>query len=75
MHDSIYDNICQLIGRTPIVRLNKIPKDGSAELLVKLESFNPGGSVKDRIALRMAQTAQSRRMNVTQASFLQCTRQ
>jgi len=58
MHDSIYDNICQLIGRTPIVRLNRIPKDGSAELLVKLESFNPGGSVKDRIALSMIEQAE-----------------
>lgn len=58
MHDSIYDNICQLIGRTPIVRLNRILKDGSAELLVKLESFNPGGSVKDRIALSMIEQAE-----------------
>jgi len=58
MHDSIYDNICQVIGRTPIVRLNRIPKEGSAELLVKLESFNPGGSVKDRIALSMIEQAE-----------------
>jgi len=58
MHDSIYDNICQLIGRTPIVRLNRVVKDGSAELLVKLESFNPGGSVKDRIALSMIEQAE-----------------
>lgn len=44
MHDRIYDNICQVIGKTPIVRLNRIPKDGWADILVKLESFNPGGS-------------------------------
>lgn len=44
MHDAVYDNICQLIGRTPIVRLNRIPKDGWAQMLVKLESFNPGGA-------------------------------
>jgi cysteine synthase len=58
MHDAVYDNICQLIGRTPIVRLNRIPKDGFAEMLVKLESFNPGGSVKDRIGLNMIERAE-----------------
>jgi cysteine synthase len=58
MHDSVYDNISQVIGRTPIVRLNRIPKDGWAEMLVKLESFNPGGSVKDRIALSMIEHAE-----------------
>jgi len=58
MHDAVYDNICQLIGRTPIVRLNRIPKDGWAEMLVKLESMNPGGSVKDRIGLSMIERAE-----------------
>jgi cysteine synthase A len=58
VHDAIYDNICQLIGRTPIVRLKRIPKDGWAELLVKLEFFNPGGSVKDRIGLSMIEAAE-----------------
>src|SRR6201997_51844 len=58
MHDRIYDSICQVIGNTPIVRLNRIPKDGWAEMLVKLESFNPGGSVKDRIGLSMIEAAE-----------------
>jgi cysteine synthase A len=58
MHDRIYDNICQLIGKTPIVRLSRITKDGWAEVLVKLESFNPGGSVKDRIGLSMIEAAE-----------------
>src|SRR5580765_1216040 len=58
MRDGIYDNICQLIGQTPIVRLNRIPKDNWAEILVKLESFNPGGSVKDRIGLSMIEAAE-----------------
>src|SRR5437773_1236446 len=58
MHDQIYDNICQVIGKTPVVRLNRIPKDGWAEMLVKLESFNPGGSVKDRIGLSMIEAAE-----------------
>src|SRR5688572_1034267 len=58
MSDAVYDNICQVIGRTPVVRLNRIPKDGWAQMLVKLESFNPGGSVKDRIALSMVEQAE-----------------
>ncbi len=58
MHGQIYDNICQVIGRTPVVRLNRIVKDGWAEMLVKLESFNPGGSVKDRIGLSMIEAAE-----------------
>jgi cysteine synthase A len=58
MHDQIYDNVCQLIGKTPVVRLTRIPKQGWAEMLVKLESFNPGGSVKDRIGLSMIEAAE-----------------
>ena len=58
MHDGIYDNICQLIGKTPVVRLTRIPQETWAEMLVKLESFNPGGSVKDRIGLSMIEAAE-----------------
>src|SRR5262249_46500076 len=58
MHNRIYDSICEVIGGTPIVRLKRIPKDQWAEILVKLESMNPGGSVKDRIALAMIEAAE-----------------
>jgi len=58
MDARIYDNIAQVIGQTPIVRLNRMPRDGWAEMLVKLESFNPGGSVKDRIGLSMIEAAE-----------------
>src|SRR5262245_13519128 len=58
MRAQIHDNICQLIGQTPVVRLNRIPKPAWAEVLVKLESFNPGGSVKDRIGLSMIEAAE-----------------
>jgi len=54
----VYDNIVELIGRTPMVRLNKVVPEGGAEILVKLESFNPGGSVKDRIAYNMVRRAE-----------------
>jgi len=58
MHDHIYDSICEVIGRTPIIRLHRIPQDHWAEMLVKLEVFNPGGSVKDRIVLSMIEAAE-----------------
>ncbi|MFC3931731.1 cysteine synthase A [Streptococcus dentapri] len=53
----VYDNITELIGDTPIVKLNHIVPEGAADVYVKLESFNPGFSVKDRIALAMIEAA------------------
>src|SRR3954463_6492740 len=54
----IYDGVHQLIGRTPLVRLSKLRPPGGADLCAKLESQNPGGSVKDRPALAMMLAAE-----------------
>ncbi len=54
----LVQNITQLIGDTPMVRLNHIVPPGSAEIYVKLEYQNPGSSVKDRIALSMIEVAE-----------------
>ncbi|MCQ8180058.1 cysteine synthase A [Methylomonas sp. SURF-1] len=51
-------NVTQLIGNTPLVKLHKVVEENSATVLVKLESRNPGGSVKDRIGLAMVQAAE-----------------
>ena len=51
MAKEIYNNVLDLIGQTPIVKLNKVIKKGGAQVLAKLEYFNPGSSVKDRIAV------------------------
>lgn len=51
-------NVTQLIGNTPLVKLHKVVLDNSATVLAKLESRNPGGSVKDRIGLAMIQAAE-----------------
>src|SRR5437762_9319849 len=51
-------SVLEWIGHTPIVRLNRLPKPGGASVLAKLESVNPGGSVKDRIAVAMVEDAE-----------------
>jgi cysteine synthase len=56
----IVANALELIGNTPLVRLERITPAGHAEILGKLESLNPGGSVKDRIALSMIEDAEQR---------------
>lgn len=58
----IFNNITELIGKTPLVRLNKIVEKSDCELLAKLESFNPGGSVKDRISLNMLEDAEKKNL-------------
>jgi cysteine synthase A len=50
---TVADSVLELVGNTPLVRLNKMPAPGSAEVLAKLEGLSPGGSVKDRIAVNM----------------------
>src|SRR3954463_10273653 len=52
------DNVVELIGNTPLVRLRSVAEGISATVLAKVEYFNPGGSVKDRIALRMVEEAE-----------------
>lgn len=56
----IYNNILELIGKTPIVKLNNLTDDNMAEVYVKLEYFNPSGSVKDRAALGMIEDFEKR---------------
>jgi cystathionine beta-synthase len=54
----IYNNILETIGNTPLVRINNITKDCKATVLAKIETFNPGNSIKDRMALKMVEDAE-----------------
>jgi cysteine synthase A len=55
---NIYDDITQTIGNTPLVRLNRITEDCAAQVVGKLESFNPLSSVKDRIGVSMIEAGE-----------------
>ncbi len=57
---NIFNSIVNLIGNTPLIRLNTIAENCQAEVVVKLESFNPGGSIKDRIGLSMIKAAEEK---------------
>ena len=57
---SIADSVLSAIGETPVVRLRRIVSTGDADVLVKLESINPTGSYKDRMALAMIEGAERR---------------
>src|SRR5210317_1001539 len=54
----VYDNIVQTIGKTPLVRLNRVSEGVEAKILLKCEFFNPLGSVKDRIGMAMIEDAE-----------------
>lgn len=69
----IYHNITELIGNTPIVKLNRLVPEGAADVYVKLEAFNPGSSVKDRIALSMIETAEQEGLIQPGATIVEAT--
>lgn len=54
----VYNNILEAIGNTPMIRLNRMPEEGSADVLVKMEALNVGGSIKTRTALNMIEQAE-----------------
>ena len=54
----IYDNLADTFGNTPLVKISRLTQGLKATILVKMESFNPGGSVKDRIGVAMIEAAE-----------------
>src|SRR5258708_33696810 len=59
LHLRMADNITELVGETPMLRLRRIVPAGAADIFAKLENLNPGGSVKDRAAIGMIQGAEA----------------
>jgi cystathionine beta-synthase len=60
MPANVFDSILGTIGNTPLVRLNRIARDVKATVYAKVETFNPGNSIKDRMALRMIEDAEKK---------------
>jgi cysteine synthase len=50
---NVYENVLEMIGNTPMIRIRNISKNKNVKIYAKLEGQNPGGSIKDRIALKM----------------------
>ena len=69
----VLDSITDAIGNTPIVRLNNLTKDLEAEVDVKVESFNPTGSVKDRVAVAMIEDAEEKGLLKPGATIIEPT--
>lgn len=71
--DRVAKDISELIGQTPIVKLNRISGPEAAQILAKLENFNPGGSVKDRICLSMIEDAEDKGLLKKGATIIEPT--
>ncbi|MCM8781632.1 MAG: cysteine synthase A [Candidatus Omnitrophica bacterium] len=69
----VVSNVLELIGNTPLVRLNKIVAPNTAKIYAKLEFFNPGGSVKDRICLAMVEDAEKKGLLKKGATIIEPT--
>jgi len=69
----VYNNILELIGNTPLVRINKLNLNPKVTLLAKLEFFNPGGSIKDRIGLEMIEAAEKKQKLVKDGTIVEAT--
>ena len=69
----VYEDVVALIGRTPIVRLNRIRPESGAYLYAKLEYLNPGSSVKDRIAVKMIADAEAAGLLKPGGTIVECT--
>ncbi len=68
-----FDNVLDLIGHTPLVRLNKVTEPGMATVYAKLENLNPGGSVKDRMAVNMIRRAEEAGLISAGATIVEST--
>jgi len=69
----LYESILETIGNTPMVRINKMARGLKCKVYAKLEYFNPGGSVKDRIAITMVRGAEARGELASGGTIVECT--
>src|SRR5947207_4341226 len=70
----IKNNILETIGNTPLIKLNKICKDFPCTVLAKVDYFNPGNSIKDRMAVKMVEMAEKEGKLKPGGTIIECTR-
>ncbi|MDB5207716.1 MAG: pyridoxal-phosphate dependent enzyme [Flavisolibacter sp.] len=70
---NVKNNILETIGNTPLVRLNKITKDLPCDVYAKVEYFNPGNSIKDRMAVKMVEVAEAEGKLKPGGTIIECT--
>ncbi|MBP6432598.1 MAG: pyridoxal-phosphate dependent enzyme [Ferruginibacter sp.] len=70
---NIKNNVLETIGNTPLIKLNKITKDIPALVLAKVDYFNPGNSIKDRMALKMVEVAEAEGKLKPGGTIIECT--
>src|SRR6187399_1380709 len=70
---NIRNNVLETIGNTPMIRLNKVVKDVKALVLAKVETFNPGHSIKDRMAVQMVDDAEAKGLLKPGGTIIECT--
>ncbi|MFP3870592.1 MAG: PLP-dependent cysteine synthase family protein, partial [Syntrophobacteria bacterium] len=70
---NVLDNVLQLIGNTPLVHINRLNPNPKVNIYAKLEAHNPGGSIKDRIALQMIEEAEKRGELTAGKSIIEAT--
>jgi len=69
----MYNNILETIGNTPIVKINKLNTNKNVEIYAKIEGFNPGGSIKDRIAIKMIEQAEKEGVLTKDKTIIEAT--
>ena len=70
---NVKNNILETIGNTPLVRLNKITKELPCDVYAKVEYFNPGNSIKDRMAVKMVEVAEAEGKLKPGGTIIECT--
>ncbi|UTW67283.1 pyridoxal-phosphate dependent enzyme [bacterium SCSIO 12643] len=73
MSKKIFNNVLETIGNTPMIKLNKIAEDIPGTILGKVEYFNPGNSVKDRMGLKMVEDAEEKGLLKPGGTIIECT--
>jgi len=71
----VCNNILEAIGHTPLVKLNRVIKEIKADVYAKVETFNPGNSIKDRMALKMVEDAEKKGLLKPGGTIIEGTRE